>query len=572
MTKYKNLHIFFLTLILIFQIQIAPETNAIKIENTETLEHIFGCSIEINGFVLSINTIMNIPIGEKNFILDLSVPYIDIYDVTVKIDDEVINFDSGGKIEVIGFFGMYSAEEENGNSKTFVSLNGRAIYVKIEQYDEVDDSFISIVESLDIITHKLDKSPLNLSDEDLESLEYLSDCKIAGLGEATHGTKEFFQLKHRIFRYLVENHDYKIFAFECDMGESYYVDKYVTTGEGNIDYIMINIMHFWTWMTKEVKDLLIWMKEYNQDKSDKDKIHFIGVDCQFLTYQADIITDYFNNANISLSQDILYFLNEIKQINPMVIFDYYSDITLDEKEEININADILLEKIEESKNELVSTSSEYEYQFIKRIVLNIKQVNNFYYKYINKNIIERDYYMAENALWTSNLFGENTKVALWAHNMHNMNNGNLYGVGSMGFYLKEELSDNYQIIDFAFSFGSFTAIGRKHGVNFLGTNYITREPKFGSINYVLHYAEDDNFILRESDIPANSSFDVWISESQDFLDIGAVFNGNSYIYYHPVDFKEQYDVVIYWDVTSASELLQYQTHNCCSNIIFPNFS
>ena len=70
-----------------------------------------------------------------------------------------------------------------------------------------------VIADLDEITHGLDKPPLLLSNEDLVSLSYLSNCKIVGLGEATHGTKEFFQLKHRIFQYLVESFDYMVFAF-----------------------------------------------------------------------------------------------------------------------------------------------------------------------------------------------------------------------------------------------------------------------------------------------------------------------------------------------------------------------
>ena len=136
---------------------------------------------------------------------------------------------------------------------------------------------------------------------------------------------------------------------------------------------------------------------------------------------------------------------------------------------------------------------------------------------------------------------------------------------------KEELKDDYQIIDFAFSFGSFTAVKMKFGINSLGTNIITRQPLFGSINYVFHYAQDKNFILIEEDIPVNSSFEIWISEPQEFLDIGAGFNGNSYDYYHPVEFKEQYDILIYWDTTTASELLIKQTNQCCRDIFVPYF-
>ena len=51
----------------------------------------------------------------------------------------------------------------------------------------------------------LNNSPLLLTDSDLSFLDNLSNSKLVALGEATHGTKEFFQMKHRIFKYLVEN-------------------------------------------------------------------------------------------------------------------------------------------------------------------------------------------------------------------------------------------------------------------------------------------------------------------------------------------------------------------------------
>ena len=422
----------------------------------------------------------------------------------------------------------------------------------IPQTNAIINTDSDIIESLNDITHSLDKAPLELSDEDFESLAYLSDCKVVGLGEATHGTKEFFQLKHRIFKYLVENYNYTIFAFECDMGESYYVDNYITKGEGDLDNIMKNIMHFWTWSTEEVKELLLWMRVYNKERSDEDKIHFIGVDCQYLTYQADIIINYFHKNNISLSEDCLQFLKEIDQINQS-IYSYYSEMSLEEKERIDQHVDRLLAEIEEVRDDLILASSTFEYQFVKRIALNIKQVNDFHYKDEHEGIHNRDFYMAQNTLWTSDLFGEDTKVAIWAHNMHIMNADNYYSNGNMGFHLKEALKEDYQIINFAFSFGSFTAISLRF---FLNKKCIIRiPPRLNSINHVCHRAEDENFILREADIVANSSLDIWISETRLLLDIGALFLFHSYLHYHAFRFKEHSDVLIYWEKTTASELL-----------------
>jgi len=411
---------------------------------------------------------------------------------------------------------------------------------------------LPVIKSLDRIIHPLNNPPLELIDEDLEVLAYMSDCKIVGLGEATHGTKEFFQLKHRIFKYLVENHGFKIFAFECDMGESYYVDNFVTKGEGDIDYIMKNMMHFWTWRTEEVKELLLWMREYNVCKSDENKIHFIGVDCQAMTFQAEIIINYFNKTDVLLPEDCLQFLTEIDQIG-WNLPEYYSEMTLDEKEEIDQNVDILLTKFEDFRNELISNSSEIEYQFINQIALNIKQVNDVHYGMIHDPLKNyRDWYMAENTLWASDLFGENTKVALWAHNGHVVN-GRLYS--SMGFHLKKELKEKYQILGFAFSLGSFTAVKIENGTfQGLATHHLDKEPAFGSINYIFHHAKYDNFILRESDIRMISFFNIWIWKPHFIISIGAVF-GDDYPYYVPTFLKLNYDVIINWDTTTAAEQL-----------------
>jgi erythromycin esterase len=88
----------------------------------------------------------------------------------------------------------------------------------------------SLVVTLDEKSHVLGQIPLEWSDEELGFLVIFQDARIIGLGEATHGSKEFFDAKHRIFRYLVENHGIKVFAFEADFGESLYLNEAIQKG------------------------------------------------------------------------------------------------------------------------------------------------------------------------------------------------------------------------------------------------------------------------------------------------------------------------------------------------------
>jgi len=545
--------------------------NSIEtIHTTQIPNQYVGCSIELTGDILLNVKLQRFPMEKTSILLYYPMTLLPGYPVNVTINDQTFQYTSGGKITLYGFFGeINSTEGSMIDDKLSIYLKGKALYVRVdaEQNAILDDAYIPIVESLNTLIYPLENNPLQLSDDELQPLEYLSDCRIVGLGEATHGTKQFFALKHRIFQYLVENHGFKVFAFECDMGESLYVNDFVLNGEGDINDIMLYTMHFWTWCTEEVKDLLVWMKEYNQNKSDEDKIYFVGVDCQFLTYQSDILLDYINKSTITIPEQTFLFLQEIDEIGEN-LYKYYETISSDKKNEIRQKTEDLVTFLENHKDEFRAVSSEIEYQFMKQLASNINQVNDVAYSYTHSGLVNfRDVYMAENTLWTSSTFcGEDTKVALWAHNIHV---SNVEWFQSIGFHLKKLLQDEYQIIDFGFSTGSFTAVNIEKLPYSLRTNYITRQPLIDSINYVCHFAKDDTFILKTSDIQPNSTFDTYISQLHDFLDIGAVFDGNSYHYYYETKLKDHCDILFYWDHTTASELLSPTTS---SNMFTPLFN
>ncbi|HUP18578.1 MAG TPA: erythromycin esterase family protein, partial [Gemmatimonadota bacterium] len=97
---------------------------------------------------------------------------------------------------------------------------------------------------------------------DLQPLrQIVGDARIVALGEATHGTREFFQLKHRMLEFLVSEMDFNIFAIEASLTEALDVNRYVLSGEGDPARALAG-MYFWTWDTEEVLALIRWMREY----------------------------------------------------------------------------------------------------------------------------------------------------------------------------------------------------------------------------------------------------------------------------------------------------------------------
>jgi len=408
------------------------------------------------------------------------------------------------------------------------------------------------VQQLNKIIFPLSGTDPELNDSDLSPLDYLGNVKIVGLGEATHGTKEFFQMKFRIFKYLVEHYNFKIFAFEADMGESIYIDRYITKGIGDLRALMISKMHFWTWRTEEVYKLLEWMRNYNIGKSEDQMIHYLGVDCQYFDDQPGLILEYFKRTDPNIKIHIYSIMDTIKTISKLTynqFKNYFNTMSQEQESNLLFLLQSAMNEMESQKDELIAKSSEFEYMNIKQLFRNIQQAIEVYYNNENKsNSTYRDKYMAENAEWMTNLFGSNTKIALWAHNFHVGNN-----ISSMGSILKNDLIDDYQIISFSFSEGSFQAIGMD-GLSFtiLKSHTITTIPIKNSINYYFFNVRYDNFILRIKDIPQDSQLYQFASEPHKFLSIGAVYDGNPDNYYYSEVLKIFTDVIINIDFTHAA--------------------
>jgi len=112
--------------------------------------------------------------------------------------------------------------------------------------------------------------------EDLMPLkDILKDKKVVAMGEATHGTKEFFQMKHRMLEFLVNEMGYNVFGIEACMSDCMAINDYVINGKGDAKQ-SVSGMGFWTWDTKEVVDMVEWMREYN--KTHIKKVKFYGFD------------------------------------------------------------------------------------------------------------------------------------------------------------------------------------------------------------------------------------------------------------------------------------------------------
>lgn len=131
-------------------------------------------------------------------------------------------------------------------------------------------------------SHPLTTAEPGAPREDLAWLgELVGDAQVVSLGEATHGTHEFFTLKHRMVEYLVTEHGFTAVTFEANLAGGRVVDAWVQ-GEGPDDELHANLAlaHtlYHTWDTAEVLAMIRWMRSYNEGRPAADRVHFHGFD------------------------------------------------------------------------------------------------------------------------------------------------------------------------------------------------------------------------------------------------------------------------------------------------------
>jgi len=130
--------------------------------------------------------------------------------------------------------------------------------------------------------------------DDLQPLKQLiGNARVVGLGEATHGTAEFFRMKHRVLEFLANEMGFTIFNIEANMPEAYRLNDYALTGRGDPKRLIAG-MYFWTWNTQEVYEMVEWVREFNA--SGKGRVQFTGNDMQVSAVAAQIAQAFIAKA------------------------------------------------------------------------------------------------------------------------------------------------------------------------------------------------------------------------------------------------------------------------------------
>lgn len=280
------------------------------------------------------------------------------------------------------------------------------------------------------------------------------DARVFGFGEATHHTKEFFDLKAKFFKYLVEQQGVTLFLMEESYQAEEGINRWISGGEGDINTIKQNFMHG-IWRANEVVALLQWMRNYNTGKPREKQLRFYGIDDQFGKGLSAKLRTYNTKYSIDISENLLAVADSCANapLEAGGLKKQWADKMLPQLKQIRQ----LLEK--ESGRLIAADAGEY-YDHLRAFTYLEDYTLHTALPYADS----RDKDMYTNVLRILEHEGAQSKAFIWAHNTHIDKKAYAdYNMHSLGSRLKEHFADGYYSVGFDFGKGKLFGTLYKNG-------------------------------------------------------------------------------------------------------------
>ncbi len=278
----------------------------------------------------------------------------------------------------------------------------------------------------------------------------IGDARIVGMGEGSHGSSEFFAFKDRLFKYLVENKGFTVFAMEAAWGSGHVADRYIHGGPGTARQAAARL-GFWDWNTPEVADLLQWMRDYNARPGQHPMLNFAGVDMQDPMGAAGYLVEFLRAHDAAMAQKAQAALSCVADSVSAQYLELHRQPPIDCRQKVSALTDQLA-SLEDTPGADVARDA----------LTNVLQYLDAQAGPSASAVRDRD--MAENAEWLASKEFPRAKIALWAHNLHVSASVRPPADRSMGSYLRERFGADYYTIGQTFGSGTVRAIVRGRGL------------------------------------------------------------------------------------------------------------
>lgn len=412
--------------------------------------------------------------------------------------------------------------------------------------------------------------PLDGSLSDYDSIiEVARNKQYVFIGEASHGTSEFYRSRAEITQRLINELDFDAVAVEADWPDAYRVNRYVSGlgDELNAEQSLADFERFptWMWRNYEVAEFVEWLHAYNamqqtHESKSVRSVGFYGLDLYSMSTSIHAVVDYLEKVDADAAQRareryacLGHFMDNFQA------YAYATESGLaDSCEQQIIQQLIELRKAAHTylqRDGLVARDEFFCAEQNAKLVRNAEEYYRSMFRARASTWNLRDQHMFETLqdlnTHLSKDLPRDARIVVWAHNSHVGNAGatemSKRGELNIGQLAREQLNHKALLVGFSTCRGFVTAASdwdapmqRKQ----------VRDPLPNSYEEVFHHVNHKEFLLnlRED----NSATDM-LRVPRLQRAIGAIYRPETerQSHYFSSSLPEQFDFMLHYDVTDA---------------------
>jgi erythromycin esterase-like protein len=400
-----------------------------------------------------------------------------------------------------------------------------------------------------------------------EILDLCSEARFVLIGEASHGTHEFYQYRANLTKRLIAEKDFSAVAVEADFPDAYRINRFVR-GAGNdrtAEAALSDFQRFplWMWRNTEVLQFVEWLKNYNDQFPVNEKVGFYGIDLYSLHASMTAVLNYLETVDKEAANRARYryscfegFGEDAQHYGYAAGFDVSKSC---ENQAVNQLVELRKRAFDYMNRDGFVARDEYFYaEQNARLVRNAEE----YYREMFRGRVSswnlRDRHMTETLMaLAAHLQTQHLppKIVVWAHNSHlgdaSATEMGQQGEWNVGQLVREQVAGSAVNIGFTTFTGTVTAT-----TNWDETAQLkkVREGLNNSIERLFHEVEIPAFFLNLRDEETKRAFG---GEALLERAIGVIYRPESEraSHYFKADLPRQFDAVIHFDNTHALEPL-----------------
>ena len=392
------------------------------------------------------------------------------------------------------------------------------------------------------------------SEKDLDSLlQQIGEANIVLLGEASHGTAEYYDWRAAITKRLVLEKGFNMMAVEGEWADSYRVNQFIKGAPKDSAEAIELLRQYdrwptWMWGNYHIASLVTWLNQYNQSRAANNKVGFFGLDVYCLWESTQELMPYIqsNDSLMRIAQQVQQCFQPFSA-DPMA----YAYSVANASANCRAQTERLWQSI---YNFTGGTTATNEAEFVMQQNALVALNGERYYRTSTSSYPEswniRDQHMTQTISRLMALHGPNAKLVVWEHNTHvgdarytDMASDGTVNVGQL---VREKFGqNNVYIVGFGSYKGSVIA-AREWG----GPVEVMKVPpaQKGSWEDLLHRQGAENKILFSHELKNTAALKTSIGHRAIGVQYDPARESRNYV---PSIIPNRYDAFIFIDETKA---------------------